>query len=149
MSSRSTGDDLLPAKAAPATLAATVLLAAMVVGCLPGPQMPAGSRQLVISVQNGSSRPVPVFVASMGVSEPGGQVPATAVRGLAQPGIVPPMTTVQVVFTVPPTNDWAIYANGGELIGPADVGGHAGKLPIAIVISADGIPGWTSPGGWP
>ncbi len=54
-----------------------------------------------------------------------------------------------MTFIVPPTDDWAIYANGGELIGPIDVGSHVGELPIGIVIDRNGQPGWTSPGNWP
>ena len=134
------------------TSCAVALLAVTLGACLPGVQMPAGSRQLVIAVTNDSPVPVPVEVAPMGLVGTGGgtgqQVGRGRWIGLAQPALVPPGTH-RVTFVVPPTRGWAIYANGGELIGPSDVGSHVGVLPIGIVIDPDGHPAWTSPGNWP
>jgi hypothetical protein len=136
---------------------ALALLAAVVAACLPGgqmsgAQMPVGSRQLIITVTNDSPVPVPVEVAETGLGGTGGgtgqQVGRAHWVGVAQPASVPPGSH-RVTFVVPPTNGWAIYANGGELIGPLDVGSHVGVLPIGIVVDRNGQPGWTSPGVWP
>ena len=113
--------------------------------------MPIGSRQLMITVTNDSLAPVPVEVAPMGLGTGGGtgqRVDRAHWVGVAQPASVPPGSH-RVTFFVPPTDDWAIYANGGELIGPIDVGSHVGVLPIGIVVDRNGQPGWTSPGVWP
>ena len=134
-----------------ATLITVLALAVAASGCLPGPNAPAGSRRLVITVTNDSMAPAIVEVARMGLGTGGGsgrQVGRAGWVGVAQPASVPPGTQ-RVTFMVPPTDDWAIYANGGELIGPIDVGSHVGELPIGIVIDRNGQPGWTSPGNWP
>ncbi len=133
-----------------APLAAALLAAGLAMaGCLPGRSMPAGSRQVVITVDNQSPLGATIEVAPMGL---GGQIgrPVGPARwvGVAEPGSVPPGRH-PVSFLVPPTSDWAIYANGGELIGPLDIGSHLGTLPIEIVIMANGDPAWTSPGDWP
>lgn len=137
--------------AAPHHAVKSIALAAVVVAlaaCLSGPYMPAGSRQLVIAVTNESLAPAILEVAPMGLGGSNRPVGQARWVGSAQPGSVPPGTH-PVTFLVPPTNDWAIYANGGELIGLMDVGNHVGELPIGIVIDRNGQPGWTSPGNWP
>lgn len=137
------------ARQAAAPLAAKLIVAALATsGCLPGAHAPAGSRQLVITVTNDSPVPAILEVAPMGLGGLGRPIGQARWVGVAQPASVP-RGKQAVTFFVPPSSDWAIYANGGELIGPQDVGSHVGVLPIGIVIDRNGEPGWTSPGTWP
>lgn len=115
-----------------------------VLGCtpsacpMPGPAfMPAGSRQLVVSVENTSEREALLFVAkdegTMG-----------ALVGTAAPAMLPAGKTADVVFTVPPGQGWAIFANpttdSGPLIVSPDVPEDAsGRVPFTIMI-VDGVP---------
>ena len=46
--------------------------------------------------------------------------------------------TVKVRFLVPANDQWAIWANGGELMGEFDVGERRGNIPMGIDIGADG-----------
>ena len=115
---------------AAAPLAAALIVAALTTsGCLPGPHAPAGSRQLVITVTNDSSAPATLEVAPMGLGGAGRPIGQARWVGVAQPASLPPGTQA-VTFFVPPGSDWAIYANGGELMGSRDVGSHIGVLPI-------------------
>ena len=130
-------------------VAAAFILATLATsGCLPGPAMAPGSRQLIITVRNDSLVPATLEVAPMGLGGVGLPIGQARWVGVAQPASVP-RGVHAVTFFVPPGRDWAIYANGGELIGPVDVGSHTGALPIEIVIDRNGDPGWTSPGDWP
>jgi hypothetical protein len=139
----------LSARQATAPLAAILIVAVLATsGCLPSPHAPAGSRQLVITVTNDSPVPAILEVAPMGLGGVGVPIGQARWVGVAQPASVA-RGEQAVTFFVPPGNDWAIYANGGELIGPLDVGSHVGVLPIGIVIDRNGNPGWTSPGNWP
>lgn len=94
---------------ATARLAVALLVAGQATsGCLPGPNVPAGSRRLVITVTNESLAPAILEVAPMGLGGSGGgsgqQVGRARWVGVAQPASVPPGTQ-PVTFMVPPTND--------------------------------------------
>lgn len=137
------------ARQAAAPFAAALIVAMLATsGCLPGPNVAAGSRQLVITVTNDSLVPATLEVAPMGLGGIGRPIGQARWVGVAQPASVPPGNQA-VTFFVPPSSDWAIYANGGELMGSRDVGSHVGVLPIGIVIDRTGQPSWTSPGNWP
>ena len=47
-----------------------------------------------------------------------------------------------VRFFVPASGGWAIWANGGELMGEFDLKGKRGNVPMGIDIGRDGQPGW-------
>ena len=130
---------------------ALTLGAVLAAGCLPGPAMPAGSRELIIDVNNHSDAPAVLEVAGQGFGTNEALMPVGRGRwvGLARPMIVPPNSSQPVSFFVPPDDRWSIYANGGELIMEIDVRGHTGKLPISIEIDPTRQPGWTSPRDWP
>ncbi len=128
--------------------AAFIVATLATAGCLPGPNVPAGSRQLVITVTNDSLVPATLEVAPMGLGGLGRPIGQARWVGVARPASVAPGTQA-VTFFIPPSSDWAIYANGGELIGPGDIGSHVGVLPIGIMIDRGGQPSWTSPGNWP
>jgi hypothetical protein len=75
--------------------------------------------------------------------------------GRAEPAMVPPGANVDVTFTVPAGQGWAIFvnpdANRGALVVWSDVPAHRnGRLPLAIVIDAQGNPSVSAPGepGW-
>ena len=137
------------ARQATAPYAAMLVVATLATsGCLPGPYVPPGSRQLIITVKNDRLVPATLEVAPMGLGGLGRPIGQARGVGVAQPASVP-RGEQAVTFVVPPSSDWAIYANGGELIGPLDVGSHVGVLPIEIVIDRSGDPGWASPGNWP
>ena len=108
-------------------------------GCTPlacpmlGPaSMPPGSRQLVVSVRNEGSEPALLFVAQdEGVM---GEL-----IGTAEPAMVPAGTTSDVVFTIPPAQEWAIFVNptseSGPLVTRHDVPSDAtGRVPFWIEI---------------
>jgi hypothetical protein len=109
---------------------AVVLLAAQVAACGFVDVTPPGSRQLVITVQNLTQAPVGLFVAEDG-SPMGQEV------GTADPSTIPPGMGRQVVFTVPPDQQWAIFVDPGPddggLISARDVPPNAnGALPFTI-----------------
>ena len=119
-----------------------LVIAAWVAGCgvvdIATP-LPPGSRQLVITVDNRSAKPAMIEVAE-DASQKG------PIVGIVSPNPIPPGATVDVVFGIPPTRTWAIFVNAGPDIGPlitaADVPqGALGKLPVKIVVNADGSPG--------
>jgi hypothetical protein len=131
--------------------ALTLVLAGCGTGLLPGdPARPAGGREWVITVTNNSNEPAILAVAE--------DVPNMgALVGTAQPSSVPPRTTQDVVFTVPPGDGWAIFVNPsperGPLIISQDVPPNvSGRLPITIDIGPNGDPGAAMPGnlgpGW-
>ena len=100
--------------------------------------MPAGSREWVISVLNDSNAPVLLFVAE-------DTMPVGELVGTARPSSVPPRTTQDVVFVVPPGEGWAIFVNPtaerGPLIIASDVPPDvSGDLPITIFVGPDGEP---------
>ena len=87
-----------------------------------------------MEVKNGGPRPVELAVASMGnVGE---------VMGRAEPGVVPPRQTMSVNFFVPTSGQWAIWANGNELMGALDLRGKRGPVPMGIEVDANGGMGW-------
>ena len=125
-------------------------LAFVVMACDAVPQiLHPGSRVWVIPVQNSSPRPALVAVAE-------DRSPMGNLVGTAQPATVPAGQTVDVTFTVPADRaDWAIFVNPGPKFGPvittADVPeGLSGRLPITILVDAQGLPGVMVPGepGW-
>jgi hypothetical protein len=113
----------------------------LVVGCEVIPASLLGGEAIVMDVANQSARP-----ATLAVAAPGAE---GTIVGSADPAVVPAHTTVTVRFLVPPTGQWAIWANGGELMGSHDVRGRRGKLPMGIDIGADGSPGWWCQGNCP
>lgn len=108
-------------------------------GLIPGdPAIPAGARQWIITVQNLSAAPVTLLVAE-------DTMPVGELVGTADPARVPPKTTMDVTFTVPPGQTWAIFVNPsperGPLILASDVPPHAtGRLPVSIGVGVDGEP---------
>lgn len=64
------------------------------------------------------------------------------VVGSVDPPVVPPNTTLMARFLVPRAGQWAIFANGGELIGQFDVKGRRGDLPMGIDVAVDGSESW-------
>lgn len=130
-------------------LAVAVLLASQLAACDSIPlaqQVPAGSREWIIPVTNGSDRPAILQVAEDGANGAGQQM------GTATPERVPPGATVEVRFIVPSGDRWAIFVNAGPTMGPLilarDVPQAAtGKLPLAISIGRDGSPSVSAPGG--
>lgn len=119
----------------------------LVTGCFSGPLPPAGTRPLPVTVMNLSHAPVILEVAPMGlggvIGRPIGQ---PAWTGIARPTTVPPGAKQLVTFFVPQTRDWAIYANGGELMGSSDVGDRGG-LTLGIEVGPNGDPGWSCAAG--
>lgn len=120
-------------------------LALVLVACGVVNVAPPGSRQWRITVENQSRAPARLFIAE-------DEMPMGATVGTVVPNTVPAGDTQEVVFTVPPGEDWAIFVNPspayGALIGARDVPPDAaGELPIGIVVNADGAPMSTSDGG--
>lgn len=103
------------------------------------PVLPPGSHGWTVKVINRSPRPATLVVA---VDGPQG---AGRVVGTANPAVVPPGTTVDVTFGLPPSDDWAIFVNPGPNMGPL-------LLPMDIPsvdwieIGADGSPAWVGGG---
>ena len=106
----------------------------VIAGCSALPAPFVGGDQIVVEVANRSARP-----ATLSVSAPGDQ---QRVLGAADPAMVPPGVTMKVRFTVPPQGEWAIWANGGELMGSLDLQGLRGVLPMGIEIGKDGSLSW-------
>ena len=107
-----------------------------------------GSRTWIIPVANGSGRPAVLAVAK-------DEAPMGQAVGRAEPASVPPGATIDVTFTVPAGQGWAIFVNpgpkGGALIISSDVPLHrSGRLPLAISIDAQGNPSVSAPAepGW-
>lgn len=107
-----------------------------------------GSRQWIIPVVNDSNRPVLVAVAR-------DESPMGQLVGSAEPGVVPPFSNIDVVFTVPSGFGWAIFvnpgANVGALITSGDVpAGRSGRLPLQIAVDRNGNPSVSAPAepGW-
>ena len=125
------------------------LLTACGTGAIPGDvAMPNGSRQWIINVDNQSGEDARLIVA-LGNVEIGEQV------GNATPAVVAPRTKRDVVFAVPPGDEWAIFlttAQRGAMLTANDVPlDVAGKLPISLVIDVNGdsfieLPGALPPG---
>jgi hypothetical protein len=96
-----------------------------------------GSRQWIIVVQNDRDAPARLMVAEDELRI-GDQV------GTAKPATVAPRTTMEVTFTVPSgQGPWAIFVNPGPVLGPLILAGDvpigaAGRLPLTILIGADG-----------
>jgi hypothetical protein len=115
-----------------------VLLTLIVVACGSNGTAPPGSRQFIIPVENQSRLPASLFVAEYG--SPMGRTVGTAV-----PTTVPPGLTLDVIFTVPTGEAWAIFVNPGpdseELIGARDIPpGINGALPMSISVGEYGDP---------
>ena len=134
--------------ARPLAIALVLVLAGCGTGIFPGDvAMPAGSRQWVIQVDNQSAQDARLVVAA-------DMMPVGELVGTATPAVVPPKTTVDVVFNVPPGQGWAIFVNPspqrGPLLLPQDVpADFAGELPIEVVIDVNGEPFTSMPGNMP
>jgi hypothetical protein len=107
--------------------------------------MPPGSRQWIINVDNQSGEDARLFVAL-------DTMPVGDLVGIADPPTVPANTRRDVVFTVPPGQDWAIFVNPSAQRGPLllamDVPPDVtGRLPITFAIDARGEPVMGAPGG--
>lgn len=108
-------------------------------GLIPGdPAMPPGSREWIVTVQNDSNAPAVLSVAE-------DTVPVGDAVGTVRPSSVPPNSSQDVVFTVPPGDGWAIFVNPsrerGPLIIPHDVPPEfSGRLPITIFVAQNGEP---------
>jgi hypothetical protein len=108
-----------------------------------------GSRQWVIPVENQSNVPARLFVAQ-------DESPMGDLVGTAEPNVVAPGATTDVVFTVPAGRSWAVFVNPGPMLGPLIGAGDvpadaAGELPLRIVIDENGSPGaqlMTDEPGW-
>ena len=70
-----------------------------------------GSRQWIIGVTNQSGQEARLVLA-----EDAGTMGEAV--GRVEPSIVPPQTEMDVVFTVPPGEGWAIFVNPGPDDGP-------------------------------
>ena len=118
-----------------------LLVGGLVAGCdvLPTPILSADV--IVLQVMNSSPRPIPLTVAMPGDER--------RVVGSVDPPVVPPGATVMARFLVPRTGQWAIFANGGELMGSVDIKERRGNLPMGIDISRDGSQGWWCQGNCP
>jgi hypothetical protein len=114
------------------------VLAITLFACDQLPLAPGGTRPLVMEVANQSGRPVPLVVATPGRT--------SDVVGVAQPALIPPGQTLQVRFFVPVSEAWAIYANGGELIGSIDAPERLAPGSYGIQIGPDGGAGWWAEG---
>jgi hypothetical protein len=113
-------------------IAFAIVVGSLVAGCGFVPMLDGDA--IVIEVANHSPRPVPLVVAAPGEIQ--------KIVGAANPAIVPAGATVTARFSVPRSGSWAIWANGGELIGDLDVKGRRGPLPIGIDIDPNGDPSW-------
>jgi hypothetical protein len=111
-----------------------LLYGALVLGCGLMPVPVLNGEVIVMEVANHGAQPATLVVASSGDER--------KIVGSAEPSIVPAGQTVTVRFVVPPAGHWAIWANGGELMGDRDIGQRRGKLPMGIDIGGDGSPGW-------
>src|SRR5262245_27632690 len=107
---------------------------AIVGGCQMLPVPLAGGDLIVMEVRNRSGQPATLVVAAPGTIQD--------VVGAVDPAVVAAHQTVDVRFFVPSTGWWAIWANGGELMGKADVGARRGAIPMGIEIDAGGVPSW-------
>jgi hypothetical protein len=118
-----------------------LVIGGLVAGCdvLPVPVL--NGELIVMDVANLSPRPARLAVAAPG--------DGSKVVGAVDPAIVPAGRTMKVRFFVPPGGSWAIFANGGELMGDHDVRERRGILPMGIDIGADGSLGWWCKGNCP
>jgi hypothetical protein len=118
---------------------------------MPDQGLGPGWRRFTIPVDNESPRPAILVVADDG-SQPIRPV------GRVSPGSVPPFTSMDVTFDVPPGRSWMIIVNpapeNGGLISASDVPpGAVGALPLKIHIQSGpgteggsvevpNLPGW-------
>jgi hypothetical protein len=118
-----------------------LVVGGLVAGCdvLPVPVL--NGELIVMDVANLSPRP-----ARLAVAAPGDE---SQVVGAVDPAIVPAGRTMKVRFFVPPSGSWAIWANGGELMGDHDIKERRGILPMGIDIGPNGELGWWCNGNCP
>jgi hypothetical protein len=100
-------------------------------------------REWIIVVENESDEPARLVVAN-------DEVPIGEVVGWANPPVVAPRSTMEVTFSVPTGERWAIFVNPGPetgaLLTAGDLpAGGSGRLPITIVIDSDGNPSTRRP----
>lgn len=106
----------------------------LVIGCGVIPTPLLDGQLIVMEVANRSPRPAILVVAASGDQG--------RIVGSVEPASVPAGQTVTVRFSVPPTGSWAIWANGGELMGESDLKGRRGDVQMGIDIGPDGTPSW-------
>jgi hypothetical protein len=142
------GGYFLRVRRASIAAAAVAAIALSACGLLPDAVVAPGARQWIITVENQSNQPARLSVAEDGPG-PGQLV------GTADPAVVPPGATQDVVFTVPQGGGWAIFVNPvpglGPLILERDVPpGQSGDLPLTIFVNPDGSSSVSAPGepGW-
>ena len=97
---------------------------------------PVGERQLVIEISNHDDQPATVLVGE------DREFPDNVPVGNAVPNTLPAYSTVRVLFTVPATDDWAIFLNPGPEQGPVisafELGDCVGFVPIKISVDFGG-----------
>ena len=118
-----------------------LVVGALVTACDVIPTPLLGGELIVMEVANHSARPATLVVAAPGE--------VTKIVGSVDPAIVPAHKSLTVRFSVPPTGQWAIWANGGELMGQFDLKGRRGNVPMGIDIGEDGSPSWWCKGNCP
>ena len=118
-------------------LVATVLVAA----CQFVPPQLRGNDLIVMEVKNGAPRPLALVVATMSDE--------SEVVGSAEPAVVPAGQTMMVNFFVPRSGEWAIWANGGQLMGEPDLRGRRGTVPMGIEVDSNGGLRWWCQGDCP
>ena len=89
----------------------------------------------------GAPRPLALVVATMSDE--------SEVVGSAEPAVVPAGQTMMVNFFVPRSGQWAIWANGGQLMGEPDLRGRRGTVPMGIEVDSNGGLGWWCQGNCP
>lgn len=111
-----------------------IVVGGLAVGCDVLPVVLPGGQQIVMEVANHSPRPATLAVAVHG--------DVSKIVGSVTPAIIQAGATATVRFTVPPTDDWAIWANDGELMSDLDLHQRRGNIPMGIDIGSDGSPSW-------
>lgn len=121
----------------PLWLAAFLVVTISLAGCDYAPREPLGGSGWVITVENQSQGPVDLFVAENGPMGMG------MIVGTADPSTVPANTSVDVAFSLPSGNGWAIFVDTGPDTAPLmTVPSNQLSDVDAIVIDAYGTPSW-------
>jgi hypothetical protein len=91
-----------------------------------------GGQVWIIEVENTSDAPARLAVAEDGL-------PRGDIVGTANPESVPAGETVEVTFTVPPGEGWAIFVNAVPVLVAQDFSvGEDGRLRLHIFVRPDG-----------
>jgi len=103
------------------------------------PQLPPGTRALIIPVENRSNVPAVLVVAE-------DRQPVGRAVGSAQPAAVPAGARIDVTFIVPNAPGWAIFVNPGPERGPlllhTDLRNCTGRVPAFIEVRPGGEAQW-------